>query len=260
MRKLRSYETNDMESFERFDIDDWDDVKQRITWRVLNKKVLDADDDLKDVIHEENMDLTIIPMISELSMDRKKLTTYYLRQSDLEKYNVTQEEVFEEAKKNISLTDKKRILSFREFALSSANFYPLLKIPSEGKMGAEDSSGFIEDINPETGAENIVNVTTKYNLFGSSFIFDRDTLKEVRSRIRGDFYIVPMSTESLMCISEKYLTDEGKKDLSIVEDDLLDMLWELNRGVHNQKDILSYRIYHYLEEEGEKILSIKQKL
>ena len=33
------------------------------------------------------------------------------------------------------------------------------------------------------------------------FIFDRDTLKEVRSRIRGDFYIVPMSTESLMCIS-----------------------------------------------------------
>ena len=116
-------------------------------------------------------------------------------------------------------------------------------------MFIEDSSNY---------KDNILFVTNKYNVFGTSYMLDHSTLNEIYNRMGCNFYIIPTSVHQFMCVSRDYVTKD--KDPMEVEDDLLDMLYKMNSENKNTEDILSYRIYLYLHDDGHILFPIKQRL
>jgi hypothetical protein len=62
-----------------------------------------------------------------------------------------------------------------------------------------------------------------------------------------------------MCIKNGFVLKKNS-NREEVEDDLLDMIYKINIKNKNSDDILSYRLYYYSIEDGEKLISIKQQL
>lgn len=244
----------DLTSFSRFDVNDWEQIKQHITYRTMNKKVFDVQKNKENIVHEDVMDLSIVCIVNELSQDRKSVLSYTLTKEDLEKFGKTEEEVLEIAKDNIAKDTNKRIHTFKQDVIAKEVMYPLMRFPNGAMMGG--ANALIEDSADDK--DNVIIVTNKYNVYGASYMFDYNTLDEVYKRMKDSFYILPLSIHQLMCVSSKYVTKD--KNMFEAEDDLLDMLYEINSNNKKEEDILTYRMYYYAADDGCTLISIKQKL
>jgi hypothetical protein len=255
MLYITNKDETSLDSFKRFDVDNWDELKNRITCKLSNTKLFNATHDSENILHTNKMDLTAIYVVCELSHDRKHILSYALKHEDLERIGKTEEDIIKQAHSNLKNDFNKRIKLLREDAMSHEILYPLIRIPKESMLSG-GSESFIEDIHENK--PNILTVTNKYNVFGASYLIDFDTLRDIHRRIKDNFYIIPMSVHKLMCVSSKYVTKN--KSVYEAEDDLLDMLFEMNKENKNTEDILSYKIYKYLADDGEVLFPIKQKL
>lgn len=244
-----------LDHFKRFDPYNWEELKNRITCKLSNTKVFNATNDVNEILHSNRMDLTAIYIVSELSQDRKHLLSYALKQSDLEKIDKTKEDIEMQVKFNLQNDFNKRIKPLRDDAISQETLYPLMQFPKDISLN-NSANALIEDINSDH--ENILTVTNKYNVFGASYILDQNTLRELYGRLGDNFYVIPMSIHKIMCVSSRYVT-KGK-DIYEAEDDLLDMVFEMNQSTKNTEDILSYKIYKYIADDGEVLFPIKQRL
>lgn len=252
-----SYEDKDnLESFQRFDVHDWNQLKDRITYKIVNKKYFHHAYDDENIIHEDCMDLSKIFMVSEVSHDREHVNCYLLTKQDLEKFDKNEEEIKECAKNNPYVRKQRRIVDLKRSTIIEEMYSPIMYFPEESLLKTSNNA-FIKD--SEDDHENILIVSNKYNTFGSCYMLDFNTLREVKDRLDSNFYIIPMSIHSFMCISKNYLM-EMNKDIDEIEDDLLDMVYKINTDNKYDEDILSYRIYYYSTEDGESLLSIKQSL
>ena len=260
-KRVKEVEIKDIADFERFDSSDWKELSKRITLKVVNKQAfeIEHEEDADDIIHYDSMDLTVLFVASDVTKMRNKYQYYVLKKSDIDSMNVPEEWVKIMAQYNLKNNARRRILKFSDYILSDDTMYPLLNLPDFHGMGlplGNGPEGLIQE-RDNLGNENILVVTNKYNLAGTSYMFDDDMLQEVGSRLNDDFYIIPASTDKIFCIRDKYVYKNNTKDPSEAEDDLLDMLFEMNQK-NSEEKVLSYRIYHYLREES-KMLSIKQR-
>jgi len=248
------YETS-LNSFKRFDPNDWDQLSKRITFRLMNKKVFSATYD-EDILHQNCLDLTKVFIVSELSDDRKYISSYDLKEKDLENFNKDEKDLFTIISDNIKNDATVRIQRFTENITAREVMYPLIKIPSNSSI-ASSSSSLIQDFSEKEDKDNILILTNKYNVYGASHMFNFKALSEVYNRIKGNFYIVPTSIHEVMCVSEDYVCIN--KTLSQAEDDLLDMLYEMN-DKNDDENVLSYKIYKYYADDGHILMPIKQSL
>ena len=257
---LTSKDNKDIESFKRFNIDNWDEVKQRITYKVINKKAFALIENCKNIIHEDNMDLSKVFMITELSHNREELECYLLTSDDCHRFNKTKKEIISIANHNVENDKKRRIKSFREDVINVEALAPIATLPENSMIQIPGNSINTLLIDDECDQiENIITVTNKYNVFGSSYMLDFNTLNTIRERFNDNFYIIPLSVHKFMCIKSNFILKKNP-NREEVEDDLLDMIYKINIRNKNSDDILSYRLYYYSIEDGEKLISIKQQL
>ena len=250
---LKPKSVTDLTSFKRFDVNDWDQLKGHITYKLMNTKKFNVMDNNDNIIHSNKMDLTLIYIVTELSDDRKYIMSYSITKEDLEKYNKTEDEVFQIAKQNIEYDRHRRVRTLKEDSIAKEMLYPLMNFP-EG-VALQSANALIEDSSQYY--DNILTITNKYNVYGSSYMFDFNLLREIKSRMNSNFYIIPMSVHQLMFVSEKYVTKN--RDKYEVEDDLFDMIYEMNTK-NKAEDILTYHMYHYSTEDGEILFNMKQNI
>lgn len=244
----------DLNSFSRFDVNDWEQVKTHIAYRIMNRKTFDVQNKNDNIIHKDCLDLSMVCIVKELSKDRKNILSYNLTKEDLEKFGKTEDEILEIAQDNIAKDTHKRIHTLKQDIIAKETMYPLMRFPDGATMGS--ANALIEDSSDDK--DNVVIITNKYNVYGASYMFDFNTLEEVHNRMKDSFYILPLSIHQLMCISSTYATKD--KSISEAEDDLLDMLYNINSNNKKEEDILTYRMYYYAADDGGTIMSIKQQL
>lgn len=254
MLYLKNKNEISLDSFQRFDASNWDELKNRISYKLVNKKVFHASEDVDDIVYEDCMDLSKVYIVTEVSRDRKNIISYTLKHQDLERFQKDTDELYLQVYSNYLRDTNRRIRTLKEDVLAHEILYPLMgskkDITLSGvNMLIEDSSEY---------KDNVLFVTNKYNVFGTSYMLDHSTLNKVHDRMGCDFYIIPTSVHQFMCVSRDYVT-KGKDSME-VEDDLLDMLYKMNSENKNTEDILSYRIYLYLHDDGHILFPIKQKL
>lgn len=254
MMHLKESKQNNLDNFKK--ATDWEEISKRISYKVVNKKVLKTIDNPDDICYKEFFDLIRIPVISEVSNDRKKLLSHTVTKSDLETFNKTYEEIMSIAEYNTSNADNRRIRTLKEDAMAHEVMAPIMQPMAQGVLGNKDANAFIMDSEEEH--DNILMVSNKYNMYGASYIMDKDTLETLYERLNSNFYIVPLSVHQLMCISSSYL--HASKPSNEVEDDLLDMLFEINSKAKNTDDILTYQIYEYFGDDGGFLFPIKKRL
>lgn len=254
MLYLRNKNELSLNNFKRFDTSDWDSLKKRISYKLVNKKVFHAQKDTEDIVYTDCMDLSKIYIVTEVSQDRKNIISYALHNQDLEKFNKDRDELYLQVYSNYLRDKTKRIYTLKEDALSHEPLFPLMK--NFDNVSLTGSNMLIEDTSKTR--DNILIVTNKYDVFGASYMTDPTTLKEIYNRMRSNFYILPMSIHQFMCVNKSYITRD--KDVYEAEDDLLDVLYSFNTENKNTEDILSYKIYEYLADDGETLWPIKQRL
>ena len=89
----------------------------------------------------------------------------------------------------------------------------------------------IQEENPKTMV-----VSNEDMVYGANMLLAPGVMKEVASRIGGDFFAIPSSIHEFIAI-----VDDGEARL----EDLVRMLDEANHTVVRPDEILSYKIYHY---------------
>ena len=251
---LTSKDEKSLDNFKRFNTDSWEDIKTRISYKLVNKKVFHASDNAEDTVYEDCMDLSKVYIVTELTQDRKKMLSYSLKNSDLERFDKKLEDIVDQVHANYLNDRTKRIRTLKEDILSHEKMYPLMQ--SMKDVMIQGANALIEDSSED--GDNVLVITNKYNVYGASYMVDFNTLEEVYERMQSSFYIIPLSVHQIMCVSDKYIS--RNKKLYEAEDDLLDMLFEINSSSKKEEDILTYRIYHYMADDGKVIFPIKQKL
>ena len=251
---LTSKNEESLDNFQRFNANSWDDLKTRISYKLVNKKVFHASINADDTVYEDCMDLSKVYIVTELTQDRKRMMSYTLKQSDLEKFDKKIEDVIEQTRDNYKNDKTRRIRTLKEDILSHETMYPLMQSMDNAML--QGANALIEDSSEDN--DNILVITNKYNVYGASYMLDFNTLDEVYDRMKSSFYIIPLSVHQIMCVSDRYVS-KGKNRYE-AEDDLLDMLFEINSSTKKEEDILTYRIYHYMADDGKIIFPIKQQL
>lgn len=256
---MKYVDGTNMEEFKKINTSSWDTLKNNVFLRLINKKCLNKYGE--NIAHINFMDLALVFSVQEKT--NKTILSHILTEEELENLNVTLDEVKTVASKNTNYDKKKRILTFKESTLKNNTLYPVLQIPEKMAMGVDGDSpeicGFVQDTDNEKECDNILMLCNKYDIFGSSYMAVPEILEEVYERFNQEnFYIVPLSIHQVMCVRSGYASCEGKKPFYEVEDDLLDMIESFNdKNNKSWKDILSYKIYYYIGNDGKKLFPVK---
>ena len=248
----------DMQNFKKIDTSSWDTLKDNVYVRLINRKYINKYDE--NIVHEPFMDLALTFSIQEKNKDI--VMSHLLTKEDLKNLNVSTEEVKNVALHNTTYDRKKRVMTFKENTFKNNPMYPVLSVPQNMHMGVNTnrSSDFamIQDVDSETGEENILMLGNKADIFGASYIASKEILEEIYHRFDENFYIIPLSVHQVMCVRTSYASQNGEKPSYEVDEDLLDMIESFNDDNNKSwKDILSYKIYYYLGDDGKRLFVIQ---
>lgn len=254
---MRYINETDMSNFKKINTSSWETIKDNVRIRLMNHKYVSH---YGDIVFRKSMDLAITFSIQEKSKDGSILS-HMLTFQDLSNYNISEDELYTVAIHNMGTDRKRRMLTVKEHMLSKNTLYPLLKVP-HGSMLAlgmgQNDMGIIEE-ETEDGTCNVLVLTNKQNVFGAGYMLVPEILRNVYEKFDYEnFYILPMSVHYVICVRSGYVTDEGEKPFYEVEDDLLDTIEQINENTEESwENILSYRIYYYLGDDGNRLMAIK---
>lgn len=103
-----------------------------------------------------------------------------------------------------------------------------------------DSLDNVLGLNASDDCMKIYTLTSDSTMFGSGMICVDSIFKKIVSEIDEDFYILPSSVHELLFIPVSNFKNQSKEE---VEDNLLDMVWEVNHTQVDPKDRLSNHVY-----------------
>lgn len=252
----------DLSNFKKIDTASWETLKDNVFVRLINAKYIPKYNE--DIVYDKKLDLAITFSVQECDNDGKGkvVLSHMLTNDDLKTFDVDITTVRHCAFHNMANNRKRRLMTFKEYTIKGNLLYPLLTTPRNFHMSTgEHSCGVLEDItyDDETNdeQENILVMTNKNDIFGASYMVVQEMLDEVYNRFGENFYILPMSTHFVMCVREKYVTKDNQKPLYEVEDDILDMVEDFNDSQNKDwKDILSYKAYYYIGNDGKYIFPL----
>lgn len=256
---MKYNDEKDLQNFKKLNTASWDTVKDSVFVRLMNEKYVSKYNE--NIAYVKFLDLAMTFSVQEKSNDT--ILSHMITKDDLSKWNVDLETVQHIAKHNTEYDRKKRIMTFKQSALKNNIMYPLLQVPQGLTMGVGGNSaaecGIIQDVDEQTGNNNIIVLCNKYDVFGAAYMTIPEVLEEVWSRFNGEnFYIIPLSVHQVICVRNNYVTHDNEKPVYEVEDDLLDMIESFNDSNNKSwKDILSYKIYYYFGNDGKKLFLIK---
>jgi hypothetical protein len=205
------------------------------------------------------LDLAMVFAVQEKIKDDLKV--YYLSKKDIKRYNVSEDVLQITAVRNTENNRKKRLVLLSDNIAMSNMLYPISTKAPGASMGLSNQNGgptlgILQDKTDDK--ENILVVTNKSAPFGAQYMLLPSVLDEVYKRFDYEnFYILPMSRHQAWYIRRGYATQDETKPWRYVEDDLLDMIEEYNDTQNKSwQDILSYKIYYYIGDDGKLIVPI----
>lgn len=256
---MRYTNESNMDNFKKVNCSSWETLKNNVYLRLVNIKTTDKFG--QDIAYQKYLDLAITFSVQEKSS--QSMLTHMLTNTELENLGVSIEDVYKEALNNTKNDRKRRVITFKESTLKNNVMYPVLTIPNEMSFATGGTSvsdcGFIEDVNPKDNTKNILMLCNKYDIFGAAYMIVPDILEEIYEKFDYEnFYIIPLSVHMVMCVKSSYVTQNGDKSVYEAEDDLLDMIEAFNdQNNKTWQDILSYKIYYYIGDDGKKLFLIK---
>ena len=235
----------DMESREKleFDIEEffvWDNVKDKVFFRLINK--LNNVDILKDVPHKEIYDLAMV-FYCTVNMNDYDLATTMIHSIYLEKWGITEDELYERAIHNTRNFHKPVLKSMNEMLVD------LLGVTYNDEIEKES---VISQFKGDEEWYPMYVLTSDKKLLGSICMAYDDLLHDFGME-HGNFYIIPSSIHELILVPDSEdITPSG----------LLNMIIDVNDGQLPKEEILSYNLYYYEVELGKiKVINnVKQKI
>ena len=198
---------------------DWENVKEKVLPRLVNRD-----------FNEENLkigpyalydtDLAVTYHISLGSDEDGSEASVRITNEMLEKYGISERELFNQAVENMNLINPPVLQSMVEVLT--------------GLMGADP-----EDLGVEDDGSMYV-VSNKSKVFGAAAVLDKDFMKEVFEKI-GDCFILPSSVHELIFVPKK--TEAKVSDLNA-------MVTEVNETQVAPNEVLSDHAYEYDLETG----------
>lgn len=85
-------------------------------------------------------------------------------------------------------------------------------------------------------------MTNKSRCYGASALLRTDLLAEFAERVKKDFYIIPSSVHEIML-----MPDDEIFGVEYLEK----MLYEINKMMVKEEDVLSDQVYYFSRERGE---------
>lgn len=255
MMQLNLEEINDINMFEKVDTASWETIQDNVRLRLLNSKRVD-----EGVPHKDIFDLSYVLSLQE--RNRINVRSYILTNEDLENYGITFEEAYEVAKRNMEKDNTKRVILLKRKLMSLGNPFSAISTPppkgSYMQMMNNNQMSILSDEDEEH--ENIITVVNSKGPLGAAYGMLPSTIHEIKERFKNDsFYILPLSTNEMMFLRDGYITENGKKPRSYVEDDLLDMVEMINNSKEtSSNNILSYKTYYYDSRDGNKMIMVKR--
>lgn len=205
-------------SFEGEFIKDYQNVKSKIVYRLVNREA--NKDLLKEVPYEEYLDLAVIFYVL-LEVNTYGMASMMVRDEHLKMWDVSEKEIFRRACENT-----KRLLPC-EFR----TMYAMIE-----ELTGED----------ESGCEDVMYImSNQLRSYGAATILYEGRLQEVGNNLKENFYVLPSSVHEVIIIPES--ATPGHEALNA-------LVSEVNETQVDEEELLSNRAYYYDREKGKLFL------
>lgn len=224
-----------IEHYEKFRMDtdfdisfftSWDKVKDMIAYKLINmdkNKML-----LEDVPHIKYLDLAIvfycyIPAGMGVSEEGES-SSILIRNSHMEHWGVTVEDIYEVASNNTPLIHQAEIRNLGEIVSE------LMKNKGVEDMAIEDES---------FNAYPMYVLTNKVKLYGACCVLYKNVLSQFAEKMQSNLYIIPSSTHEVLLIPSSIDCEPSY---------LTELVQQVNASELDEEDILSDHVYYYNRE------------
>lgn len=221
---MQAYE--DCRIKENFDITsftEFEQIKDSVCFRLVNRE--QNQEWLSDIVYSEFYDLALVPYIL-IVKDAEGITSYAVKNSMLEIWNISRETLLELAMKNTP-----RLFRGKVGCLESI----IMGIP-ESEPDEEDAREFYDMVISAGDEMPMYICTNECKINGAGVIFYDGLLKDFSDRIGRDFYILPSSIHETIFVP-------ASEEMNIAF--LRSMVQEINGTQVAQDEILSDNVYYY---------------
>ena len=174
---------------------------------------------VEHLISKQFLDLSAVVKII-LKKDKVNMITTPLLKEDAAILGMTEEELYAIALKNTVRLFPPKLMSLRKFIKMSV-----------GEM-----------LPYEEGMVNLYILTNKEEVNGAVYFMITEVIGKIADALEDELYIFPGS------VNEVYIARASELKKSV--DELKEMVRDVNDTSVNEKDILSYSVYHYDKEHG----------
>lgn len=171
------------------------------------------------------IDLTELP----IGFSRPGLLSIPLTYDLINKYKVTEDEIYDIAMKN--LFKVKPVCNYMHEYLVDL----LVEKLKENQLSGEEFGRLIRDIENDK-CPDFMYLTNETRIRGSAMMLNPDNLLKASEKMGGDFYILPSSVHELILISVSS---------KMCVTDMLRMVEDVNRNTVTKEDFLSNNVYYY---------------
>ena len=207
---LRLYgEVRFKRSFESESITDYEKVKKKIVYSLVNKEA--NKDLLKEVPYEAYLDMAIVFYVL-LEVNTYGMASMLIKDEHLAMWNVTAEEICRRAHENTG-----KLLPY-ELKTMKAVIQELTDTESEDK----------EDV--------MYVLSNRSRSYGAAAILYKGRLEEIGEYLEEDYYVLPSSVHEVIIIPQS--AAPGQEELS-------DLVTEINTTQVDAEEVLSNHAYYY---------------
>ncbi len=216
-------ELNEKHEGVEFDVDsvvNFSKVKTRICAKLISRER--NRNLLKTVPYHEFLDLAVVYFVSVKEMD---FASILIHDNLLERWGVTEEELYSCAMQNTPLLFPENILPMSE----------VLKDMLSVEAMPEEAFAVIED--------TIYVATNQSKIFGAAVLLYPRFLEHEAEALGRNFYIIPSSVHEVLIIPAEKIEQDA--------DELLEMVKEVNTTQVSDEEVLSDNVYYYDREKNE---------
>lgn len=229
---LQCYEENRTEDFDLSFFMNWESVKDRIMYKLIN---YDRNRELlKEVPYRKMLDLAVV-YEHFLDTDDNRSASILIRNDHMEAWGVTADELYAAASKNSPELMGYRLCSIEEIV---RDIYGIRvdSLPDSGK--------------PEKNTMPMYVLTNEHKFHGAGCILYGNLLKEIADKWGCDICIIPSSIHETLLIP---MSAAGSCAVTS------QMVREVNQTQVSPEEILSDHVYQFNRETGEIIMQEEEK-
>lgn len=208
---------------------DFSRLRDRVMYRLINYEM--NRDFLDTVPMREVLDLAVV-YYYRVEDEELSGATCVIRNEDVERWGVTEEELWDLASVNTPRDEPAKI---RGICDSLREYYIV-----NGKDDPESLSE-MEDVLCMAGMAPMHILSNRSQVFGAACILYPDTMKKLSKEFKRDLYVLPSSIHEVILMPAEELYDP---------DDLSVMVREINETEVLPQEVLSDHVYRYFADRG----------